>query len=263
MRDSISSFDGNIEDIVSKYINVLRYANLRLEGYGDLSIIISNVHTHLERNNPELSAEEKSYIVLLFLKLFKEDKFENIGLIINEYLIFHEKNYSNFTEEVFSATDFDHNNAFLDFFIKNCNLFENGSYNKKNDTIMYCNKIKEKKVMLLENIIKEYNVGDNVNGLRVNITEYILEYFDDIDRILPYKKLYITNDTTFEFENKKFSIFSDEKKKIVSYLTLTIDEIIDYLEKNMFVFLYTYKFGGGDNNGKPKYMVWVEKEIKS
>lgn len=119
---------------------------------------------------------------------------------------------------------------------------------------------KEKENVFMDNIINEYNDRNAINNLRVNFTEYIDNFFDDFKTILNEDNLHVVPESSFVFNDKEYQLFlTENKKRIVSYLLLTKEEIQKYLDDGKTVFIYSYKFGGRDVNNPPKYMTWIEK----
>lgn len=121
---------------------------------------------------------------------------------------------------------------------------------------------KEKENIFMNNLINEYNSGESINSLRVNITEYLMEFYDQIRGLFDNNKLVIVKDTKFEFGGKKYDLFENRNKRVLSYQLLTKDQIEEHIKLGDYVLLYTYKFGGKMENTFPKYMVWVEKNLE-
>lgn len=121
---------------------------------------------------------------------------------------------------------------------------------------------KEKESIFMNNLINEYNSGESINSLRVNITEYLMEFYDQIKELFDTNKLVVVGDTKFEFGGKRYDLFENSSKKVLSYQLLTKNQIEEHIKLGDYVLLYTYKFGGKMENTLPKYMVWVEKNLE-
>ena len=122
MIDLTNKTPEELNTLINKYASVLQEVKAKPDQYQYIAYIIDVAVNYLTINHKDLSADMKTWCIVVLKDLYMKNKISNdldITTIIEDFINHHDLNYETYCSFMVSASDYDKDKGFVhDYVIK-------------------------------------------------------------------------------------------------------------------------------------------------